>query len=136
MRGGDASSSTDAWRLVERLVGVWAVWALGACVTWRPVRGDGAAEALRATTRPEVRLHVTGWRGPVLVHAPRTVGDSLVGTRITTLGEREGPRLAVPLTAIARVEEPRGGPSRTAVVTWVVIFGAAIALAARSLSSI
>jgi hypothetical protein len=70
---------------------------------------------------------VTGWPEPVLVGAPQVVGDSLVGTRIAALGEHRGPRVAVPLTAVTRVEDSSASVGGTAVLVVVGLLGVAAA---------
>jgi hypothetical protein len=61
------------------------------------------------------------------------VGDSLVGTRIAAPGQQRGPRLAVPLTAITRVEEVRADAGGTGVLVLVGLVGVAV-LVLRMLS--
>ncbi len=105
---------------------VLALLGLGACVsTWRPASGADPAASLRASPRAAVRVTVTGWPEPVLVGAPQVVGDSLVGTRIAALGEQRGPRVAVPLTAVTRVEESRANVGGTAALVVVGLLGLA-----------
>ena len=105
---------------------VLALLGLGACVTtWGPASGADPAASLRASPKAAVRVTVTGWPGPVVVGAPQVVGDSLVGTRIAALGEQRGPRVAVPLAAVTRVEETRADVGGTAVLVVVGLLGAA-----------
>ncbi len=105
---------------------VLALLGLGTCVsTWRPASGADPAASLRASPRAAVRVTVTGWPEPVLVGAPQVVGDSLVGTRIAALGAQRGPRLAVPLTAVTRVEESRANVGGTAALVVVGLLGLA-----------
>ena len=100
---------------------VLALVGLGACVTtWGPASGADPAASLRASAGAEVRVTVTGWPEPVLIGSPQVVGDSLVGTRIAALGEQRGPRMAVPVSAITRVEESRTHGGGTAVVLVIV----------------
>jgi hypothetical protein len=110
---------------------VLALLGLGACATtWRPASGADPAASLRAASRAAspvvVRVTVTGWPEPVLVRAPQVVGDSLVGSRLTLVENVRGPRLAVPLTAITRVEERRGDAGGTGVLVVVGLLGAAL----------
>jgi hypothetical protein len=110
---------------------VLALLGLGACATtWRPASGADPAASLRASPRPEVRVTVTGWPEPVVVGTPRVIGDSLVGTRIAAPGQQRGPRLAVPLTAITRVEEVRADVGGTAVLLIVGVLGVAAVILA------
>ena len=103
---------------------VLALLGLGACATtWRPASGADPAASLRASPRTAVRVTVTGWPEPVLVGAPQVVGDSLIGTRIAALGEQRGPRVAVPLTAITRVEESGADTGGTALLVVVGLLG-------------
>jgi hypothetical protein len=104
---------------------VLALVGLGACATtWRPASGADPAASLRASPPAAVRVTVTGWPEPVLIGTPQVVGDSLVGTRIAALGEQRGPRVAVPLTAITRVEESRANGGGTAALVVVGLLGA------------
>jgi hypothetical protein len=113
---------------------VLALVGLGACVTtWGPASGADPAASLRASPKAAVRVTVTGWPGPVVVGAPQVVGDSLVGTRIAAPGQQRGPRLAVPLTAITRVEEVRADAGGTGVLVLVGLVGVAV-LVLRMLS--
>jgi hypothetical protein len=110
---------------------VLALLGLGACATaWRPASGADPAASLRASPGAPVRVTVTGWPEPVVVGSPRVVGDSLVGTRIAALGQERGPRLAVPLTAITRVEEARADVGGTVVLVLVGLVGLAALLLA------
>jgi hypothetical protein len=103
---------------------VLALVGLGACVTtWGPASGADPAASLRASAGAEVRVTVTGWPEPVVVGAPQVVGDSLVGTRIAGPGQQRGPRVAVPLTAITRVEEERANAVGTAALVVVGVLG-------------
>jgi hypothetical protein len=103
---------------------VLALLGLGACATtWRPVRGADPAASLRASPKAAVRVTVTGWPEPVLIGSPQVVGDSLVGTRIAALGQQRGPRVAVPLTAVTRVEEDRADVEGTAAFVAVGVVG-------------
>jgi hypothetical protein len=113
---------------------VLALVGLGACVTtWGPASGADPAASLRASPKAAVRVTVTGWPGPVVVGAPQVVGDSLVGTHIAAPGQQRGPRLAVPLTAITRVEEVRADAGGTGVLVLVGLVGVAV-LVLRMLS--
>jgi hypothetical protein len=105
---------------------VLALVGLGACATtWGPASGADPAASLRASPKPEVRVTVTGWPEPVVVGTPRVVGDSLVGTRIAAPGQQRGPRMAVPLTAITRVEEVRADVGGTVALVALGVLGAA-----------
>jgi hypothetical protein len=69
---------------------------------------------------------VTGWPEPVLVGAPQVVGDSLVGSRLGAASDLRGPRLAVPLAAITRVEELRGHAGGSALLVVVGLLVAVV----------
>ena len=91
--------------------------ALSACATWGPV-GGGTTASLPARLPPEARVRVADRPRPLLLRAPQVVGDSLVGWQIARPGARTGPRVAVPVRAVAEVTAQRvsGGLTALAVV--------------------
>jgi hypothetical protein len=104
---------------------VLALVGLGACATtWGP-------RAARTPPRPSAPPPSRGPRDrDRLARAgrrryPAVVGDSLVGTRIAAPGQQRGPRLAVPLTAITRVEEVRADVGGTVALVALGVLGAA-----------
>jgi len=114
---------------------VLALLGLGACATtWRPASGANPAASLRASPGATVRVTVTGWPEPVVVGTARVVDDSLVGTRIAALGQQRGPRVAVPLAAITRVEEVRADVVGSAVLVVVGVLGVAAVMLAMFVS--
>jgi hypothetical protein len=95
-----AARSRDARRVHALLVVAGSL--LSACRTWRPVGDADPAASLRSAPPPVVRVAVRSWPGPVLLDAPRVVGDSLIGTQLAARGGQRGERVAVPLAAVER----------------------------------
>ncbi len=106
-----------------------ALACVGACASWHPMGGTDPAASIRTTRwapRSEVRVFVTGQAAPVVVGAPRVVGDSLIGSEVRAPGDRNGPRVAVPLVAITRAEQYRLG-SQGAVGHVLLVVGVLVA---------
>ncbi len=116
-----------------------ALSGLGACAGWHPVGSAAPAASIRATRwapRSEVRVFVAGQPEPVVVGAPRVVGDSLIGSQVRAAGDRNGPRVAVPLAAITRAEEYRlgsGGAVGHVLLIAGVMLAASLFIAVRAM---
>jgi hypothetical protein len=124
------------------VLGLSGLCACASTPSWRAVGGAAPAATLRESpgalrTPLPLRVWVTGWPDPVLVRAPQVVADSLVGTRVATLRDDRGPRIAVPLAAVAGVDEARiggsGGEKAVVVVAGLIaLLGAGYALLAAT----
>lgn len=110
-----------------------ALGALGGCAaSWQPLGTPAPAPPAPGVPAPlpsDVRLTVTGWAEPVLVHGPQVVGDSLVGTRVAQRGATNGPRVAVPLAAVSRLEAAEADAAGSFLLVIVGLLGLGLIVA-------